>query len=229
VSSHGIANGEVLINDCNPKSGIIKTKRDETKQLWEELKDLVTARQEALAGAKQVHVYDRTADETISWINEKIGTLLSEDYGQDQETIQALVRKHEGFETELGAVKEQIEAVVNEARKLGDTFPDAKEHIEVKKEETIEIWSELIDRNHQRKEKLMQAEQLQAYFDEYPDLMAWINEMWAKITEYPDLMAWINEMWAKDVQGAEALIVKIASRRDRSQARGFRQIFQRWS
>lgn len=53
-------------------------------------------------------MFDRTADETIAWIQEKDATLSSEGYGQDLETIQALVRKHQGFETDLAAVKEQV-------------------------------------------------------------------------------------------------------------------------
>ncbi|XP_055643020.1 spectrin beta chain isoform X2 [Toxorhynchites rutilus septentrionalis] len=205
-----VAKGESLLNEGNPNKDIIKGKRDETKQLWEELKDLVLARQEALTGAKQVHVFDRTADETISWINEKISAVLSEDYGHDLETIQALVRTHESFEAELCAIKEQLESVVQEAQKLGDVFPDAKEHIEVKRDETIEAWSELKEKTIQRKGKLMQAEQLQAYFDEYRDLMAWINEMLAQITA-PDL--------AKDVAGAEALIGKIKEHRTEANSR----------
>lgn len=194
------AKGEELMHQKNPHSHLVQAKRDETKQLWDELKDLITARQEALAGAKKVHMYDRTADETITWLNEKIGDVLSEDYGQDLETIQALVRKHELFETEVAAVREHVESVQTEAKQLADAFPDAKDHIEVKKEEAVEAWSELIEKAQQRKEKLTQAEQLQAYFDEYRDLMAWINEMLAKITA-PEL--------ATDVSGAEALIIKI--------------------
>ncbi|XP_050085218.1 spectrin beta chain, non-erythrocytic 5 isoform X3 [Anopheles aquasalis] len=205
-----VAKGESLLNEGNPNRDTIKAKRDETKQLWDELKDLVVARQEALAGARQVHVFDRTADETIAWIHEKIAAVLSEDYGHDLETIQSLVRTHEAYEAELIAIKEQLESVVNEAQKLADTYPDAKEHIEVKRDETIEVWSELKEKTVQRKEKLMQAEQLQAYFDEYRDLMAWINEMLAKITA-PDL--------AKDVAGAELLIVKIKEHRTEVDAR----------
>lgn len=195
-----IARGDRLIEEENSHKVHVTAKRDETRQLWDELKELLIARQEALAGAKQVHVYDRTADETITWINEKIGDVLSESYGHDLESIQALVRKHEAFETEIAAVREQVEAVQAEAEKLTESFPDAKDHIEAKKEETIETWSELVEKSNQRKEKLVQAEQLQAYFDEYRDLMAWINEMLAKITA-PDL--------AKDVSGAEALIERI--------------------
>lgn len=55
-----------------------------------------------------MHVFDRTADETISWIQEKDALLMAEDYDSNLETIQALVRKHEGFEADLAAVKEQV-------------------------------------------------------------------------------------------------------------------------
>lgn len=196
--------GEALLAANSPYKETIKQKVDETKQLWEELKDLVNARQEALAGAKQVHVYDRRADETIAWIAEKEANLLSEDYGQDLETIQALVRKHDVFNTELGAVKEQVDAVIEEAKRLAETYPDAKEHIEVKRDETMDIWSELLEKTVARKDKLKQAEQLQAYFDEYRDLMAWINELIAKITA-PDL--------ATTVAGAEALLARVQEHR----------------
>lgn len=205
-----IAKGDELIRDENPQSPLIQIKRDETKQLWDELKDLIIARQDALAGAKQVHVYDRTSDETISWINEKIGDVLSEDFGQDLETIQALRRKHEAFETEIAVVREQVEQVQSVAIQLADAFPDAREHIEVKREEASEAWLELNEKSKQRKSKLAQAEQLQTYFDEYRDLMAWINEMLAKITS-PEL--------ARNVEGAESLIVKIKEHQTEVDAR----------
>ena len=57
---------------------------------------------------QQVHVFDRNADETISWISEKDAFISSEDYGHDLETIQGLARKHQGFERDLAAVKEQV-------------------------------------------------------------------------------------------------------------------------
>lgn len=202
--------GHALVAEDSPYRVTIKNKVKETKQLWDELKDLANARQEALAGAKQVHVFDRTADETITWIGEKEATLLTEDYGQDLETIQALVRKHEVFNTELAAVKEQVESVIAEAKKLSETFPDAKEHIEVKRDETIESWSDLMEKTIARIDRLKQAEQLQAYFDEYRDLLAWINEMMAKITA-PDL--------ATNVAGAELLLLRIKEQRDEIRSR----------
>ena len=63
---------------------------------------------QALLGAKQVHAFDRSADETIEWIQEKDAVISSETYGNDLESIQALMRKHHGFERDLAAVKEQV-------------------------------------------------------------------------------------------------------------------------
>ncbi|XP_053986770.1 spectrin alpha chain isoform X1 [Hylaeus volcanicus] len=189
--------GQKLIAENNPEKNKILMKIEETKQQWEDLKELAHARQDALAGAKQVHMFDRTADETISWIQEKETALSSDGYGHDLETIQALVRKHQGFETDLDAVKEQVELLMDEASRLIELFPDARIHIDVKHQEAEAAWNELLEKAAQRRSKLSQAEQLQSYLGEYRDLMSWINEMVAKVTA-PEL--------ARDVPGAEALI-----------------------
>lgn len=191
--------GQKLIEENNPEKNKIHMKIEETKQQWEDLKELAHARQDALAGAKQVHMFDRNADETISWIQEKETALSSDGYGHDLETIQALVRKHQGFETDLGAVKEQVELLMEEASRLIELFPDAHVHIDVKHQEADVAWNELLEKAAQRRSKLAQAEQLQAYLGEYRDLMSWINEMVAKVTA-PEL--------ARDVPGAEALIFR---------------------
>lgn len=53
--SSAVSKGETLLAENSPYATTIKKKVSETTQLWEELKDLVNARQEALAGAKQVN------------------------------------------------------------------------------------------------------------------------------------------------------------------------------
>lgn len=77
----------------------------------------------------------------------------------------------QGFEADVAAVKEQVEFVRKEAGRLAELFPDAREHIEVKHEETAEAWAELISRAAEHKDKLQQTEKVQAYFDQYRDLM----------------------------------------------------------
>ncbi|XP_043236847.1 spectrin beta chain, non-erythrocytic 2-like isoform X8 [Amphibalanus amphitrite] len=190
-----------LVAGGHPQPERILQRAADLRQSWDELRELTQARQEALAGAKQVHVFDRDADETIAWIGEKEAAISTDDYGHDLDSIQALVRRHQGFERDLAAVKEQVEQVVAEAKRLASQFPDAREHISVKHEDTVQAWNDLLDKSAQRKDKLEQAANIQAYFDEYRDLMAWINELLAKITA-PEL--------ARDVAGAEALLARHA-------------------
>lgn len=99
---------QTLMEDSKIDPLKIRAKVDEVNQLWDDLNELSHARQDALSGAKLVHVFDRNADETVTWITEKEAVLYSEDYGQDLEGVQALLRKHAGFEHDLAAVKEQV-------------------------------------------------------------------------------------------------------------------------
>lgn len=54
---------------------------------------------------------------------------------------------------------------------MASLFPDAQEHIAVKREDMLDAWGDLLEKSAQRWDRLQQAEQLQAYFDEYRDLM----------------------------------------------------------
>ena len=57
---------------------------------------------QALKGAKHVHTFVRDADDAIEWIQEKDTLVSSPDFGQDLQSVQALIVKHEGFEVRWG-------------------------------------------------------------------------------------------------------------------------------
>ena len=50
----------------------------------------------------------RDVDETKSWMNEKDTALLSDDYGRDLASVQALQRKHDGLERDLAALEDKV-------------------------------------------------------------------------------------------------------------------------
>merc|ERR1719422_521777 len=189
--------GSALISSDNSHKIVISEKTDEITQLWEDLKELTTARHEALSGAKQVHVFDKNADETISWIGEKEAEMSADEIGQDLETIQSLLEGQEGLQRDLAAIQEQVKAVETEASVLCELFPDAAAHIQTKREYLSQAIRNLLNLAVEREEKLRQNHQIQRYFDDYRELMAWASEVMAKITS-PDL--------ASDLTGAETLI-----------------------
>lgn len=194
-----VSKGDAMLNSGHFEAEKIRKRTTEIQQLWAELNEVAKARQEALAGAKEVHVYGRDADDTLEWIQEKDGVVSSDDYGHDLESVQALISRHDGLERDLAAISEQVEVITKEAERLISLFPDAQEHIAAKHEEMVQSWNGLVEKATHRKEKLHQAEQLQMYFNDYRELTAWISEMQAIITA--------DEL-AHDLPGAEAMMVR---------------------
>ncbi|XP_060523506.1 spectrin alpha chain, non-erythrocytic 1 isoform X2 [Cylas formicarius] len=181
-----IENGYAIIDSKSGYSGDVQQKVTELKNAWDDLLELANARREALAGAKQVHLFDRTAEETTSWIQEKESDLIYGSYVQDSEAVEQLTRKHQALETEMKAIKDKVDYIELEGDRLVAEFPDTKEHVDDKRDDTLAAWEDLKLKVERQKDYLQQSELLQSYFDEYQDLLAWINETLAKITA-PDL------------------------------------------
>ena len=55
---------------------------------WARLKKLASSRQEKLFGAHEIQRFNRDADETIAWINEKDALISSDDCGKDLASVQ---------------------------------------------------------------------------------------------------------------------------------------------
>lgn len=53
-------------------------------------------------------LFVRDADETKEWIEEKNQALNTDNYGHDLASVQALQRKHEGFERDLAALGDKV-------------------------------------------------------------------------------------------------------------------------
>ena len=80
--------------------------------LWESLVQSTAAKKHQLEEAYDVQKFIRAADETKLWMNEKSTSALSDDYGRDLASVQALQRKHEGLERDLDALEEKVQAHV---------------------------------------------------------------------------------------------------------------------
>jgi hypothetical protein len=44
----------------------------------------------------------------VGWVQEKTSAMYAEGYGHDLESIQALIRKHQGYARDLEALKQQV-------------------------------------------------------------------------------------------------------------------------
>lgn len=80
-------------------SQIIEDRAEQICTRWEILKERTNTRLDALDRAKDFHVFNRSVEETKAWIQEKENALkFTDDAARDLSSVQALQRKHEGFQ-----------------------------------------------------------------------------------------------------------------------------------
>uniref|UniRef100_A0A8C1PPQ0 Spectrin alpha, non-erythrocytic 1 n=1 Tax=Cyprinus carpio TaxID=7962 RepID=A0A8C1PPQ0_CYPCA len=162
----------------------------------------------------------RDADETKEWIEEKNQALNTDNYGHDLASVQALQRKHEGFERDLAALGDKVNSLGETAERLIQSHPEAVDDIQEKCTELNTAWSSLVGRADQRKEKLGNSHDLQRFLSDFRDLMSWINGIRGLVS---------SDELAKDVTGAEALLERHQEHRTEIDARaGTFQAFEQF-
>ncbi len=199
-----------LIGEEHPEKDQIADRKRELLEAWERLKALAIERHEKLLGAHDIQRFNRDADETISWINEKDLLLSSDDFGKDLASVQALQRKHEGVERDLAALNDKVSTLGVEADKLCSLHPDSADTIKAKKDEIENNWQALCTKSKERKQRLEDSYLLHRFLADFRDLTSWITSMKAIIS---------TDELAKDVNGAEALLERHAEHRSEIDAR----------
>ena len=77
----------------------IENRMEEVCSMWDTLKERTNSRLEALDRAREIHAFNRNVEDTRAWIQEKEAALMySDDGARDLSSVQALQRKHQGFQ-----------------------------------------------------------------------------------------------------------------------------------
>ncbi|KAK0146701.1 Spectrin alpha chain, non-erythrocytic 1 [Merluccius polli] len=192
----------------------------ELNNRWRSLQQLAEERSNMLGSAHEVQRFHRDADETKEWIEEKNQALNTDNYGHDLASVQALQRKHEGFERDLAALGDKVNSLGETAERLIQSHPEAVDDIQEKCTELNTAWSSLVGRADQRKDKLGNSHDLQRFLSDFRDLTSWINGIRGLVS---------SEELAKDVTGAEALLERHQEHRTEIDARaGTFQAFEQF-
>ncbi|XGW05367.1 hypothetical protein V3C99_016045 [Haemonchus contortus] len=191
---------EELLRSGHPYAASIRAKGTDLQSLWTSVNEAATERQQALAGARQVHRFDQEADETLNWLQDKEATgvaMENEDLAHaDLASIKVQMQRHEEFVHGMRAVEKQVAELCREAERLWTAFPNTREHLEVRKMDMEEQLKDILEGTRRHHERLQQMESLQAYFQEYRELMQWMKRMQTVMT---------SEQLPRDVVGCEAL------------------------
>ncbi|XP_042637389.1 spectrin alpha chain, non-erythrocytic 1 [Orycteropus afer afer] len=192
----------------------------ELNERWRSLQQLAEERSQLLGSAHEVQRFHRDADETKEWIEEKNQALNTDNYGHDLASVQALQRKHEGFERDLAALGDKVNSLGETAERLIQSHPESAEDLQEKCTELNQAWNSLGKRADQRKAKLGDSHDLQRFLSDFRDLMSWINGIRGLVS---------SDELAKDVTGAEALLERHQEHRTEIDARaGTFQAFEQF-
>ncbi|XP_045470557.1 spectrin alpha chain, erythrocytic 1-like [Harmonia axyridis] len=161
-----LISGNALIEAKCRYSAKIQEKMIEVETQWQDLLELVNGLNELLVGAKHVHMFDRRAEEIISWISEKEVDLCYDTNSQDSESNQDLLRKPQTFEGELEVIEDKANFREQEAKKLVEEFPETNEHIDSKREDTLEAYKYLVVCAERKKYNLQQLEPSRGYINQ---------------------------------------------------------------
>ncbi|MFH4980275.1 hypothetical protein AB6A40_006984 [Gnathostoma spinigerum] len=194
---------EELLRNGHPYSASIRAKGTDLQQLWVSVNETANERQQALQGAIQVHKFDQDADETLGWLEEKEAhqvAMEGEDMTHaDLPTLKQLMIKHDEFMHGVAAVEKQVTDLSKEAERLVTAYPDTKSHLEVRRIQMEEQLKDVTIASRKHLEKLDQMQNLQSYFQEHRDLIAWIRRLQHTIT---------SEVLPLSVEGCEALMLR---------------------
>uniref|UniRef100_A0A8C5QUK2 Spectrin alpha chain, non-erythrocytic 1 n=1 Tax=Leptobrachium leishanense TaxID=445787 RepID=A0A8C5QUK2_9ANUR len=182
----------------------------ELNERWRSLQQLAEERSQLLGSAHEVQRFHRDADETKEWIEEKNQALNTDNYGHDLASVQALQRKHEGFERDLAALGDKVNSLEETAQRLIQSHPESADDIQEKCKELNQAWSSLGKRADERKKKLEDSHDLQRFLSDFRDLMSWINGIRGLVS---------SDELARDVTGAEALLERHQEHRTEIDAR----------
>lgn len=111
-----IQSGEVMIKAESFASEGIRVRLDQLQEQWNSLKEKALQRKQDLEDSLQAHQYFADANEAESWMREKEPLVANTDYGKDEDSSEALLKKHEALLSDLEAFGSTIEAVEEQAK-----------------------------------------------------------------------------------------------------------------
>lgn len=177
----------------------VKHRQRQIHQQWDHLNKLKAQKEKNLEGASSVELFNRTCDEAIDWMNEKMAQLEVAEVGPDLKTVQALQRRHQHLERELAPLEEKVTRVDLLGNSVKNSYPSEQSNVTSRQKEIKEMWKRTQDKARERRSRLENAVGQQIFINSSKSLLAWIESVKDNLNA--------NEK-ARDVATAENLLKK---------------------
>lgn len=108
--------GNQMLEDEHFASDEIKNRTSNLLAHWTALKEKALQRKQDLEDSLQAHQYFADANEAESWMKEKEPLVSNTDYGKDEDSSEALLKKHEALMSDLEAFGNTIQSLKDQAQ-----------------------------------------------------------------------------------------------------------------
>ena len=115
----------------------------------------------------------------------------------DLATVKHLLRKHEAFERDLGALGDRVRELDEKCQQLIDERPDHANEIYDSQMVIQKAWTQLVRMSNDRKIELLDAHDYQQFLVNYRDLKLWLETKLVQVS---------TDELAKDEPSLDALI-----------------------
>ena len=154
----------------------VKERRDNFVKKWHDLQGSLNKYRQKLAGALEIHLFNRDIDDTSQRIGEKVAAMDVEEVGKDLKAVQVLQRKQDTVEREISAVQIKMQEHVMNAKTLRNRYPDHAHDIAETLEGVKRQWENLLEMRKRRRNALEGSYTRQRFFAELKDLGVWVSE-----------------------------------------------------
>jgi hypothetical protein len=138
------------------------------------MKSKLVHKNKELQEAIQYYLFERDADELLSWINEKLKNAQNDDY---IDVSQAKQQKHQNFQSELQTHQQHLDAICKCGQDLLDSNNYASGKIQDKMDSIKNSWLRLSDASNKKSVLLKQAYDALQYNRNLEDVDLWLNEI----------------------------------------------------
>ncbi|XP_051502717.1 spectrin beta chain, non-erythrocytic 1-like isoform X2 [Myxocyprinus asiaticus] len=131
-----------------------------------------------LEAVKAVHQFFRDLADEILWVNERLPMAMSEDHGNNLQTVQLLLKKNQSLQKEIDSHQPRIDEVLERGRRMvvvAEGNPEA-ERMSEEMRKLQEVWAKLQDEMAKRRARLYGSNEAQQYYNDADEAEAWIGE-----------------------------------------------------
>ncbi|XP_018423798.1 PREDICTED: spectrin beta chain, erythrocytic-like [Nanorana parkeri] len=151
-------------------------KEQNIKMRFLQLQAPMQKRERKLQSSKKVHQLHRDLADEIIWVRERMPLAESEDYGNNLQMVQMLLKKNQSLQKEIAGHEPRVDDVIKRAEAMEGEPEMNPQPIKKQRESLQEKWNHLKTTTLNREKSLNQANDAQQYYVDASEAESWIDE-----------------------------------------------------